>query len=420
MNTVFQVTGGIPLKGTVKISGSKNAALPMLAATLLCPKPVTITNVPDIEDIRVICEILIKLGCRIVRSAKSVTIDSSKLTNSHIDPELAYKLRGSVLLLAPILHRMKQVTFSVPGGCVIGERPIHVHLESLATLGAKITQNKTSYVIKAPKLKGTEFTLSEMSVTGTSTAIMAAVLASGKTVINLAACEPETDGLVDMLLGMGANIKGKGTTTLVIQGQSKLKPTKAKVIPDRIEAGTFAVAAVATKGSVTIDGYVANHLQIVTEKLKQMGVKMTQLSPTKMKVEASKGISGFKIQTHVYPNFPTDIQPVFSVLGALAQGQSEVFETMYTHRLGHLAQLVKMGVKYQSENPHQAKIFGPTKLKAATLVSEDIRAGAAVLVASLAASGTSTVSNIGLIDRGYEDIEGKLSNLGAKITRVAA
>lgn len=419
MNTVFRIQGGVPLKGTVKISGSKNAALPMLAASLLCSKPITLTNVPDIEDIRVICEILIKLGCEVTRSENKITVDSSKLNHHLIDPELAYKLRGSVLLIAPLLIRLQQVVFAVPGGCVIGDRPIDVHLDTLKSLGATITKGKTSYTIRASKLKPATITLREMSVTGTSTAIMAAIGAVGKTTIQLAAVEPETFALIEMLQAMGARIEGKGTTTLVITGGRKLECKTFKVIPDRIEAGTFAAAAVATKGDIIIDGYVANDLLLVTKKLEQMGAKLTHISPTRLRVQGAQKLKSFKIQTNIYPNFPTDLQAIFGALAILCEGDSEIFEIMYDHRLGYLTELKKMGAKYKLTNPHQALIYGSQGLKPAKVVAQDIRAGAAVLIAALAIPGVSTISSIGLIDRGYEAIEGKLSSLGAKITRVA-
>jgi len=417
----YQITGGTPLTGTVKISGAKNAALPMIAAALLTDGPTTLKQVPDIEDIKVISQIITELGGTITRQGSDLIIDGTTINNHLIAPELINKLRGAVLLLAPILFRLKQVTFQFPGGCVIGDRPIDIHIDALKALGAQVDQSEDTFHLSLPteQLTANRITLREMSVTGTATAIIAAATAAGTTIIQLAAFEPEIIALQDLLQTMGVKINRIDSTTIEVVGTTQFNPTTVTVIPDRIEAATYAAAAIATKGDLQIIGYTADHLTLVTTKFRQLGAQIEIIDPTTIRIKNSLDqLNPVNIQTNIYPNFPTDLQPVWGTLALFANGVTTIFEIMYNSRLGYLQELAKMGAKFDILNPHQAKIYGSHPLKPAQLSAPDIRGGIALVIAALATPGTTTIDQNYFIDRGYEHLEAKLKSIGANITKV--
>ncbi|MEZ4210103.1 MAG: UDP-N-acetylglucosamine 1-carboxyvinyltransferase [Patescibacteria group bacterium] len=415
----YQITGGTPLTGTVTISGAKNAALPMIAAALLANGPVTLNQVPDIEDIKVISQIITELGGTITRKDDALIIDGTTINNHVISPELINKLRGAVLLLAPILFRLQRVSFQFPGGCVIGDRPIDIHIDALKALGARVDQDQDTFNLEATSLIGNQITLREMSVTGTATAIIAATTATGTSTIQLAAFEPEIIALQDLLQAMGVKIKRINSTTIEVTGTTQFNPTTFTVIPDRIEAATYAAAAIATKGNLLIRGYTVDHLTLVTTKFRQLGANIEIIDPTTIRVTTSpKALIPVNIQTNIYPNFPTDLQPVWGTLALFVEGETTIFEIMYNSRLGYLQELAKMGAKFDILNPHQAKIYGSHPLKPAHLSAPDIRGGIALVVAALATPGTTTIDQNYFIDRGYEQLEAKLKSIGANITKV--
>jgi len=413
----FLVTGGRKLEGQIKVSGSKNAALPIIAASLLTDEPVELTNVPNIDDIATMEHILHFLGVETEFTDHTLKIHAKAVANVEIEHELVSKLRASILLLGPLLARNGEVRLAYPGGCVIGKRPVDAHLMALEELGAEVVEDSELLHIKCDKLAGAKFTMTEASVTATENTIMAAVLASGETVIRLAACEPHVQDLCDFLNSMGAKIDGIGTHKLKIKGVKKLKGTKHRVTSDYLEAGTLVIAAAITGGSVDILDVNPNHLDIFWQKLREVGV-IFELGEDMVRVQPSKQLKAIRLQTAVFPSFPTDLQAPFATLLTQAKGTSFIFETLFDGRLQYLYELEKMGLKPKILNPYQAEITGPTKLKGASVASCDIRAGAAIVIAALAAEGQTEISNIYYIDRGYENLDEKLNSLGAKIERI--
>jgi len=414
----YIVQGGRKLNGTVKVSGSKNAALPILCATLLTNQKSTIKNVPDIADIRNMIGLLEFVGCKVTFEKGVITVDPKALKSKPVVMDGVCNMRASVLLLGPLLARFNKAKISFPGGCILGKRPVDVHLTGLEGLGGKVHDDKEMISMTANSLKGADITMKEISVTATENIVMAAVLAKGKSHVRLAAAEPHVQDLCRMLNKMGAKIKGIGTHDLTIEGVSKLQGANHTVIGDYLEAGTFAVAAAITNGNVKITGINPHDLDIVWNKFEEAGIdlKFTSNSVEVLPHGRLKRVS--KIRTAVFPSFPTDLQAPFTVLLTMTPGESMVHETLFDGRLNYLAELEKMGAKFEILNPHQAIIHGPHKLEAAPISSWDIRAGAAMVLAALAAKGKTEISNIGFIDRGYENLEGKLKKLGAKIERV--
>lgn len=415
----YIVQGGRKLNGTVKVSGSKNAALPILCATLLTNQKSTIKNVPDIADIRNMIGLLEFVGCKVKFEKGTITVDPKEMKSKAVAMEGVCNMRASVLLLGPLLARFSKAKISFPGGCILGKRPVDAHLSGLEGLDAKVHDDKKMISLTAPKgLKGADITMKEISVTATENVVMAAALAKGKSHIRLAAAEPHVQDLCRMLNKMGAKIKGIGTHDLTIEGVSKLKGAEHTVIGDYLEAGTFAIAAALTNGHVKITGINPHDLDIVWNKFQEAGIdlKFGQNSIEVLPYGRLKAVA--KVRTAVYPSFPTDLQAPFTVLLTMTPGESIVHETLFDGRLNYLAELEKMGAKFDILNPHQAIIYGPHKLKAAPISSWDIRAGAAMVLAALAAKGKTEISNIGFIDRGYENLEGKLRKLGASIDRI--
>jgi len=414
----YIIKGGKKLSGTVKISGSKNAALPIICAALLTNQKTVLKNVPNIADIHSLIEILKELHCKIEFSGNSLIVDPKKIKNKYIDSGRVCRMRASALLLGPLLARFKNVKMVFPGGCVLGKRPMDAHLHALSAFNAKIIDAKENIHIKTSGLKGADLVMSEISVTATENAIMTAVLASGKSTIRLAAAEPHVQDLCHFLNKMGAKISGIGSHQLKITGVKKLKGIKYSITGDYLEAGTFAIAAALTNGSIEIKGINTSHLDSFWQKLREVGVNF-ELGKNSLRILQHKKLKAVKkVQTAVYPSFPTDLQAPFAVLLTQADGVSKIHETLFEGRLNYLFELEKMGAKFEMLNPHQAIIIGPRKLKAASISSWDIRAGAAVVLAALAGKGTSEVTNIGYIDRGYEKFEHKLRGLGANIERI--
>lgn len=417
----FIITGQRPLRGTVTVAGAKNAVLPCLAATVLVRRGrTTLTNVPDIADVRSFIAILEYLGARVSFRRHTVTVDASRVRNRELPISLVGKIRASILLLGPLVGRFGAARMAYPGGCVIGKRSADAHLHVLKTLGARVVPSANSLTIRPSRLTAARVVMSEMSVTATENALLTAATLPGVTEIRLAASEPHVQDVCLLLQRMGVSITGVGTSTLVIRGRKTLTAATHRVVGDAIEMGTFAVAATIVPGSrITIRGVDPNQLDAFWNKLLESGGHFT-LGKQSVTVRYAPHLRApSRLETRVYPGFSTDLQAPFSLVLARANGVTKVFETLYEGRFNYLAELEKMRVRSEVYNPHQALIVGPTELKAATVESCDLRAGATLVLAALAANGTSTVLNINYIDRGYERFADKLTALGAAITRRA-
>ncbi len=414
----FEIQGGSPLKGDVQISGAKNAVLPLMAAALLTPEKCVIRNVPKLSDIGFMAEILSSLGAKVEVDGNTVTIEARKIKGFG-DYELIRKMRGSICILGPLLSRLRKAAVSMPGGCVIGTRPVDLHLKGLRALGAKIEIEEGYVRASTKKLKGTEIFLGGRSgptVLGTANIMMAATLASGTTIIDSAACEPEIIDLANFLIAMGADIQGAGSPTITIQGVSELHGAEHEVIPDRIETATFMIAAAATDGKVTIKKGRPEHLQAVIDKLREAGVIIERNGPD-IEVSRKRKLQPVDITTQPYSGFPTDVQAQMMALMCITPGISVITERIFEARFTHAAELSRLGAIISIEGP-SAIIQGTKKMSGAEVMASDLRASAALVIAGLVAKGTTTVNRIYHIDRGYEQIEKKLSKLGAKIKRV--
>ena len=413
----FIINGGKKLKGTIEVKGAKNDALVIFAASLLISQPVTVSNVPEIEDTKRMLELMKKLGCQVERLKYGEYLIKTQNLNSHlIDPEIAEKIRASVLLTAPLLARLGRVAFPHPGGCVIGKRPIDQFLDGYENMGAKISQKRQLYEITAPRLKGAEFIFSNITVTGTESLIMAAALAKGRTTLKNCACEPEVKSLADFLNECGAKIKGAGTPFVTIDGVAVLQGGSHRTIPDRVEAGSLAILAAATKSNIVISNCEPEHLDAVLHTLKKMGV-ILKIKKNSIEIIPSE-LNSINIKTHEYPGFPTDLQAPFCVLLTQSKGNGLVHETIYEGRLMWTEELKRMGANIQTHDPHRIEIKGRTALRGREIESPDIRAGMAYLIAALCAKGKSVINNIYQIDRGYEKIEERLRKIGADIKRI--
>jgi len=414
----FLIEGGIPLKGKIKVAGAKNAALPIVAATVLTKEESVIDNVPRISDVEALIEILEKAGVKIKwLEEHKVQIDPSSLNISQLDSRLVRRLRASILLLGPLLARLGKVSMPHPGGCIIGRRPVGTHFMALEKLGAKITQDQEDYHAEAKNLEGTEIFLGEASVTATENAMMAAVLAEGKTVIKFAACEPHVEDLAKFLTKMGAKIKGAGSHTVEIEGVKKLHGTEHRLIPDQLEVGTFAIAAAITKGEVIVEDIGSGQLDSILAKLDDMGVNF-KIEGDDLIVKPASSFKSTTIKVDTWPGFPSDLQAPFTVLATQAQGTTLVHDWLYEGRLNYIEELVKMGANITVCDPHRAIVSGPISLRGTKIISPDIRAGAALIIAALAAKGKSEIDNIQLVERGYEKLEERLKKLGARIERI--
>jgi UDP-N-acetylglucosamine 1-carboxyvinyltransferase len=414
----FLIKGGRPLNGDVTISGAKNAVLPLMAATLLTGEPCVIRRVPNLSDVRFMGQILASLGASVKFEGDELRVQAGKVKGVG-DYELIRKMRGSVCILGPLLGRTGKAVVSMPGGCVIGARPIDLHLKGLKALGAKIGIDSGYITAAARRLRGAELFLGGRSgptVLGTANVMMAAALADGVTTIESAACEPEVIDLGNFLNAMGAKISGAGSPTITITGVKSLHGAEHEVIPDRIETATFAVAAAATNGEVTIHGARPDHLHAVLDKLREAGVKIERSGPA-LKVSRNGRLKAVDITTLPYSGFPTDAQAQMMALMTLTPGISIITERIFESRFMHVSELARLGADIAIEGP-SAIVKGGRPLSGAPVMASDLRASAALVIAGLAARGTTEVSRVYHIDRGYEDIDGKLRKLGARIERV--
>ena len=410
------IQGERALKGEVRISGAKNAALPILISSLLADGWNTYSNVPDLKDIQSTKLLLSSLGAEIESDGDSIKINGGGMCNHEASYDLVRKMRASILVLGPLVARLKKARVSLPGGCAIGARPINLHLKGLARLGAVI-ELKHGYVeASADHLKGTEIYLDIPTVTGTENLMMAAVLAKGVTVLRNAAREPEVVALADVLIKMGAKIKGTGTSVITIDGVSSLKPVSVSIIPDRIETGTFMVSAALTGGDVTILNCEPDHLEAVIHKLRLTGAQVTVKNKS-VRVQGADEIASVDVKTQPYPGFPTDMQAQFMVLMSVARGFSIISETIFENRFIHVSELKRMGADIKITG-NTAMITGISALSGAPVMATDLRASASLILAGLAAVGTTEINRVYHLDRGYESIEKKFAKLGAAIKRV--
>ncbi|MEF3310345.1 UDP-N-acetylglucosamine 1-carboxyvinyltransferase [Paenibacillus sp. GYB004] len=410
------IEGGKPLSGNVRIHGAKNAALPILAACTMAEGVHRIGNVPDLLDIHVMLDILRALGCKAELKDDVVSLETSSAHSSHIPEELMRQMRSSIFLMGPLLSRFGHVQVYQPGGCAIGERKIDLHLKGLQALGAKIEESGNTIKCSVDRLRGTDITLDFPSVGATENIMMAAALAEGVTTISNAAREPEIQDLQNFLNAMGAKMIGAGTDTITIEGVERLTPRAYRVIPDRIVTGTLMVAAAATRGSVTLENVCPAHLTSVIHVLKRAGVQIVASDDIIHVSNSSRPRAVERIVTSPHPSFPTDLQAQLMVLLALADGISVVKETVFEGRFKHVDELSRMGADVRVDL-NSAFIRGVPRLYGATVEATDLRAGAALVIAGLAAAGTTIVEQIHHIDRGYDQIEIMFGRLGAKIER---
>jgi UDP-N-acetylglucosamine 1-carboxyvinyltransferase len=421
---VFRVDGGVPLSGSVAISGSKNAALKLLAAATLTGERCRLTNVPEIEDVRVIAQTLRELGVVVDHPERNVyEVAAGDVDWLFVPLEAAAKLRASFILLGPLLARFGRVIISNPGGDRIGRRPVNLHVEAMRALGAEIEYRNGYYFATAPgRLHGTEVTFPFVSVMGTENVMLAATLAHGRTVIRPAAQEPEVDDLIEFLCKMGAEVERTEPETIVVEGRPRLRGKEHRVVPDRIEAGTFAIAGAVTGGRITVTGAPCDHLGAFIETVGRAGVGIS-CGPDTIEVDGSSmddpGYRAVDLETAAYPGLATDLQPVTSVLLTQAHGTSGIHETIFEDRLEWMGELRRMGARIDIGDARHATIHGRTPLKGADVDISDLRAGASLILAALAANGVSTIHGAHHVHRGYENIEGKFAGLGARISRLA-
>lgn len=412
------INGKKPLNGRVRVSSAKNAVLPIIAATMLASTPSRLVEVPHLEDVHTICDVIASLGVKVTHEGTDeIVFDAATITATEAPYELVRRMRASFLVMGPLLARRGEARISLPGGCAIGSRPIDLHLKAFEALGAVIEMGDGYVQATAPNgLKGTQIYLDFPSVGATENIIMAASMAEGKTVIENVAREPEIVDLVTYLNSMGADIRGAGTNVIRIQGVKELKGATHTVIPDRIEAGTYLIAAAMAGGDVYVENALSEHLKPVVAKLKEAGVAVYE-DVDGIRVVSDGQMKAVDIKTLPYPGFPTDMQAQFMALTTIAKGTSSVMETVFENRFMHVDELKKMGAEIRIEE-RRAIIDGVASLKGAKVRATDLRAGAALVCAGLAAEGTTEVTQLSHIDRGYDNLVGKLKRLGADIVRV--
>lgn len=416
--TRFVIRGGVPLEGELRVQGMKNAVTPIIAATLLITGESVIKNVPRLTDVERMLDILRSLGATVEwEDRHSLRIDTSAADVGSLDTKAVKSMRSSILFTGPLLARFKQVRIPEPGGCIIGNRPIDTHLTALKSLGAVVTRVNGMFEFSADDLVGTTIILPEFSVTATENVLMAATLAKGTTTIKMAAAEPHVQDLARFLVSAGAKIKGVGTHTLTVEGVGRLKGTVHTIIPDQIEAGTFAVLGAVTKGTLRIMGIMPEHLDIVLLKLKSAGVRF-ELRDNALIIGNQSSCKAFKLQTMPYPGFPTDLQAPFGVLATQCSGTSLIHDPLFESRLGYINELIKMGANATICDPHRVLVTGPTPLYGQEIRGLDLRAGATLVIAGLAAQGETVLHDADILDRGYEDIDTRLQAVGADIERV--
>ena len=424
----FEIIGGKKLKGEIEVRGSKNATTPILAACLLTKEKCVISNIPLIEDVFRMIEIIESLGARVSWIGKrKIKIEAKKIDASKLDLKAVKRLRSSIFLLGALSGRLDVFKIPYPGGCIIGARPLDTHFDALSKMGIEISNNKfvgingekiNCYEVNASKRHGNSVVLKEFSVTGTENAMMLAASIPGKTIIKIAAAEPHVEDLANFLVTMGAKIKAIGTHTLEIWGTKKLRGAKHEVIPDANEVATFLIMGVATKSPIIIRNARENNLDLVLEKLREFGADF-KIGKNQIQVIPPKRIKAVsKVDTRPYPGIPTDVQAPFGVLATQAEGKTFIHDSLYEGRFNYISEIRKMGAKAKALDAHRAIIEGPTKLKGKTITSFDLRAGASLIIAALVAEGRTVIKEIYQVDRGYERIEERLQKLGADIKRV--
>ncbi len=420
MTQKYYIKGGTPLKGEVSIGGAKNSVLKLMAAALLAKGETKIHNVPDLTDVEIMLNVISDLGAKTTydKKEKSVTIDATDLTSITAKYELVSKMRASFIVLGALVSRCREAIVALPGGCAIGERRVDFHIRGLEALGAKIKIENGYVHAKVPKLVGTDIYLDIPSVGATENIMLASILADGSTRIQNAAQEPEIVDLANFLNSMGADVNGAGTSEIVINGvkQDSLHPIEYTTIPDRIEAGTFMSAIIATKGKAIIKNVFPAHLTFFTDKLLKMGANIKLIEPNSLEVSCKNRLNSINFVTQPYPGFPTDLQSMAMTLLTTANGVGIITESLYENRFMQVPELRRMGADIHQDRNH-AIIKGVKKLTGATLAASDLRAGASLVVAALMADGNSTIENLHHIDRGYENFESKLRLLGGKIER---
>jgi UDP-N-acetylglucosamine 1-carboxyvinyltransferase len=412
------IEGGRRLEGRVKVSGAKNAALPLMCAALLVDRPVRLRNVPDLMDVRTTGKLLRTMGVSVTLDGDAVVIDASRVTAPEAPYELVKTMRASILVLGPLVARCGRARVSLPGGCAIGERPINLHLKGLEALGAKIHLSGGYVEAEAPRLTGDRVYLDFPTVTGTENLMMAAVLAEGRTTIKNAAREPEIEDLASLLVKMGARIEGAGTDMITIEGAARLAGAEHSVIPDRIETGTLMVAAGITGGDLYLEGARLDHLEAAVSKFREAGLEVT-VTDGAVRVRGGRPIRAVDVKTLPHPGFPTDLQAQMMALMARANGLSVITETLFENRFMHVSELRRMGAQIETQGS-RAIIQGVADLDGAPVMASDLRASAALVLAGLAARGTTEVHRIYHLDRGYERLDAKLAAVGAAVRRVPA
>jgi UDP-N-acetylglucosamine 1-carboxyvinyltransferase len=417
------IRGGRRLEGEVTISGAKNAALPQLCAAILTAELVTLTNVPRLQDVNTALKLLRSMGVKAEQSEAqpdTVALDASQLSSPEAPYDLVKTMRASILVLGPLLARFGEATVSLPGGCAIGSRPVDQHIKGLQAMGAEITVEHGYIIAKTKRLKGARITTDMVTVTGTENLLMAATLAEGETVLENAAQEPEIPDLAQMLIKMGAKIEGHGTSRIRIQGVDKLGGVSHRVVPDRIEAGTFLCAVAAAGGDVVLRRARADHLDAVIDKLREAGVLIessVEAGDDWIRVKSQGRLNAVSYRTSEYPAFPTDMQAQFMVLDCIANGTARVTETIFENRFMHVNELLRLGANIAIDG-HLAVVQGVEKLSGATVMATDLRASASLVIAGLVADGQTVVDRIYHLDRGYDRMESKLRGIGADIERV--
>ena len=415
----YIIKGGNPLAGEVEIGGAKNAALGILAAAIMTDETVRIENLPDVQDINVLLEAISEIGASVTRvSRTSALINGSGIGSVSVDYEYIKKIRASYYLLGALLGKYKKAEVPLPGGCNIGSRPIDLHLKGFKALGAKVRISHGAIIAEADHLRGSHIYLDTVSVGATINIMMAAAMAEGRTIIENAAKEPHVVDAANFLNSMGANIKGAGTDVIRIRGVEKLHATEYSIIPDQIEAGTFMFAAATTRGDVIVKNVIPKHLEATTAKLVEIGCQVEEFDDA-VRVVATKRLNNTNVKTLPYPGYPTDMQPQIGVALAIAKGTSIVTESIFENRFKYVDELIRMGADIKVEG-NTAVIYGTEKLMGARVSAPDLRAGAALVIAGLAAEGITIVDDIVYIQRGYENFEQKLRGLGAEIERVSS
>jgi len=413
------IRGGRRLEGEVAISGAKNAALPELCAALLTAEPVTLSNVPRLQDVSTTLKLLRNMGAKAERSEAQpdvVSLDAGEVTSPEAPYDLVKTMRASILALGPLLARFGEATVSLPGGCAIGSRPVDQHIKGLQAMGADIRVEHGYILAKAKRLKGARITTDMVTVTGTENLLMAATLAEGETVLENAAQEPEIPDLAELLIAMGARIEGHGTSRIRVQGVDKLHGASHRIVPDRIETGTFLCAVAAAGGDVLLRDARADHLDAVIDKLREAGVAI-EAGEGWIRVRGQGRPKAVSFRTSEYPAFPTDMQAQFMALNCIAEGASKVTETIFENRFMHVNELVRLGANIVVDG-HTAVVQGVEKLSGAIVMATDLRASASLVIAGLVASGETVVDRIYHLDRGYDRMEAKLRGIGADIERI--